>query len=68
MPAPLSTCRSCGRTIRSGTVYCVPCAAAQADRDARTFDRWLLISLGVTAVMLAAWALYALLGFVKPHP
>ncbi|MGH1571848.1 hypothetical protein ACRAWG_15620 [Methylobacterium sp. P31] len=44
------------------------CAAAQADRDVQIFDRWLLISLGVAAAVLAGWALYALLGLFKLHP
>ncbi|MCJ2060055.1 hypothetical protein MKL09_26410 [Methylobacterium sp. J-048] len=58
MPSAKTTCRSCSRTIRAGTIYCVSCATRQADSDAAVFDRWLGLffgGAGFVIVMLAAY-------------
>jgi len=58
MPPACTTCRSCGRTIRAGTTYCVSCATRHADTDAADFDRWLATffgGAGLVAVVLAAY-------------
>ena len=58
MPLARNTCRSCGRTIRAGTTYCVACATGQADRDAAVFDRWLAISFGAAGLVALVLATY----------
>ncbi|MGH1571315.1 hypothetical protein ACRAWG_12240 [Methylobacterium sp. P31] len=54
----IGACQSCGKEIRVGDAYCVPCATANTNRDAAYFDRWLLIFACAITAMIALYLAY----------
>lgn len=54
----ICACRSCGGEIKSGLVYCLPCATTHADHDAGHFDRWLAVYTITAVGMIALYSAY----------